>query len=103
MSDWEETLWAELKALPETEQILVTGDWITRFQQDIVPALARWRRETVLKVLNGEGMDATRLAEQIGSRRSTITRLAEEGRAQRREEVIREAAEYAGRVGNLNP
>lgn len=87
-------MWAEIKALPDTEQILITGDWITRMQQEIVPALARLRRETVLKLLGSEGWDATRLAESIGSRRTTITRLAEEGRALRREENIREAVAY---------
>jgi hypothetical protein len=103
MNTWEETMWAEIKAHPETDQIGICGDWITRMQQIIVPALARLRRETVLGLLAGEGMDATRLAETIGARRTTIIRLAEEGRALRREENIREAAEYAGRVGGINP
>lgn len=92
MSAWEETMWADLEAMPETEQIVVTGEWITRMTQSVLPQLGRIRRLQVLKVLNGEGMDATRLAEIIGSRRTTITRLAEEGRAIRREDNINEAA-----------
>lgn len=103
MNTWEESLWAEIEALPDTDQILVSGDWITRMQQIIVPQLARLRRETVLRILNSEGWDATRLAESIGSRRTTITRLAEEGRALRREENIREAAEYASRASGFDP
>jgi hypothetical protein len=94
MSTWEETMWAEIEALSDTEKILAAADWITRMQQEIVPALAGLRRETVLKMLNSPEWDATRLAESIGSRRTTITRLAEEGRALRREENIREAVAY---------
>lgn len=78
-------MWAELAALPDTEQIIAAGAWITHITQTILPELGRIRRETVLTLLADPDWDATRLAESIGARRNTITRLAEEGRALRRE------------------
>jgi hypothetical protein len=89
---WEETMWGEFDNHSETDRIVFAGELIERMQQEIVPKLGQLRRETVLQVLNQDGMDATRLAELIGSRRTTIMRLAEEGRAMRREQNIREAA-----------
>jgi len=83
---WEEALWAELDALPDTQQIITAGEWITHLTQKILPELGKHRREKVLEVLAQPEMDATRLAESIGARRNTITRLAEEGRAMAREE-----------------
>lgn len=86
---WEETMWAELAALSDTDQIVTAGEWIAQMTKVILPGLAAVRREKVLQLLAEPEWDATRLAETIGSRRSTITRLAEEGRAQRREENLR--------------
>lgn len=91
MSAWEEAMWAELEAQPVPQQIVMAGELIELMQQGLVPKLGQLRREAVLRLLNEPGMDATRLAEQIGSRRTTIMRLAEEGRALRREERIRES------------
>jgi hypothetical protein len=82
---WEEALWAELDALPDTEQIIASGEWIVQITQKVLPELGRHRRAKVLEVLALPEMDATRLAETIGARRGTITRLAEEGRAAARE------------------
>lgn len=88
---WEEVMWEELDAQPEPEQIITTGVWITRMQQIVVAQLAARRRTLVLDLL-GQGWDATRIAEEIGSRRNTITRLAEEGRAALREKERNDAA-----------
>lgn len=95
---WKDQLWAELNEKDAIEQITLTGLWITDLTQEVLPRLGNERRQAVLSALATPGMDATRLAEMIGSRRSTITRLAEEGRAHRRELNIKEAAEYAARV-----
>lgn len=90
--DWEEAMWAWIDAQPDTEQIVTTGTLITHMQQEVVVQLARRRRSKVLELLaqrydDGSPVwDATRIAETIGSRRNTITRLAEEGRAARRED-----------------
>lgn len=83
---WEEALWDELATLPDTQQVITAGEWITYLTQELLPKLGRHRRQKVLEILKEDGMDATKLAELIGARRSTISRLAEEGRAVAREE-----------------
>jgi hypothetical protein len=67
------------------DQIVATGEWIVRITQELLPALGGRRREKILEVLDQADWDYTRLAESIGSRRTAIVRLAEEGRAKRRE------------------
>lgn len=79
---WEEELWAELDAMPQPQQIIAAGEIINRVSQTILPALGDRRRQVVIDLLE-QGMDATTLAETIGARRGTITRLAQEGRAGR--------------------
>ena len=88
---WEEVMWAELEAQPETEQIITCGEWITKMTQQLLPALGRKRRQVVLDILAQADWDYTRLADSIGARRTTIVRLAEEGRAQRRQELEHES------------
>lgn len=83
---WEEMMWAELEAQPDTAQIITCEEWITRMTQRLLPALGRRRRQQVLKILEQPDWDYTRLADSIGCRRSTIVRLAEEGRAAARQE-----------------
>ncbi len=85
---WEEALWQELEALPDTQQVIATGEWITHMTQVVLPALGGHRRAKVLEILAQPDMDATKLAESIGARRNTITRLAEEGRAAARESRV---------------
>jgi hypothetical protein len=88
---WEEEMWAELDAQSDTQQIITAGEWITYLTQKVLPDLGAHRRRKVLEVLAEPDMDATRLAESIGARRGTISRLAEEGRAIVREERERVA------------
>lgn len=82
---WREVMWQELDDMDDVQQIVATGKWITEITQEILTALGERRRERVLTVLDRADWDPTRLAETIGSRRTTIVRLAEEGRAKRRE------------------
>ena len=82
---WLEAMYAELDEMTEVEQITATGEWIVRITQEVLPALGARRRDKILDVLDQPDWDYTRLAEEIGSRRTAIVRLAEEGRAQRRE------------------
>lgn len=82
---WKEALWAELDEKPYEQQIMLVSQWITEITQDLLPELGRRRRQRVLDILAQDGWDATRLAETVGARRGTITRLAEEGRANRKE------------------
>lgn len=84
MSQWEETLWSELADMPLETQVVACGEWITQITREILPKLGKVRRKRILDILSQDDWDATRLAETIGSRTSTIKRLAEEGRAQAR-------------------
>jgi hypothetical protein len=82
---WLEAMYAELDEMTEVEQITATGEWIVRITQEVLPALGARRRDMLLNVLDQPDWDYTRLAESIGSRRTAIVRLAEEGRARKRE------------------
>lgn len=88
---WEEILWSELDQLPEEERVVVAGELIVYITRVLLPGLGDYRREVVLAILARPGWDATRLAETIGSRRTTVTRLAEEGRKRRRVKTADEA------------
>jgi hypothetical protein len=88
---WEEALWAELEAQSDIQQIITAAEWINHLTQKVLPDLGGHRRRKILEVLAQPEMDATRLAESIGARRTTISRLAEEGRAAAREERERVA------------
>jgi len=88
MNAWEEAMWTELGQLPPEQQIIAAGAWITQITQHVLPRLGSLRRERVVEVLLEPGWDAIRLAETIGSRPSTIQRLAEEGRRQLRERQL---------------
>ena len=90
---WEETLWDELDAQSDTDQVVNAGAWIVRITQELLPKLGQRRREKVVQILAGPDMDATKLAETIGTRRTTILRLAEEGRSLRREHNQSERSE----------
>lgn len=82
---WEDQLWTELDNLSHTDQIVATGEMINRLSTALLPALAQRRRDRVLDLLEQPEWDATKIAETIGARRGTIVRLAQEGRAARRE------------------
>jgi hypothetical protein len=84
---WEESLWAELDQMEPTRQIIATGELIAKVNQELLPALADRRRDVVCDLLGHEEWDATKLAEQVGARRGTILRLAQEGRSRHREQV----------------
>lgn len=91
---WEEAIWSELDAMAPQAQIVATGDWIVYVTQYLLTKLGNRRREAVLLALEEEDMDATKLAELIGSRPNTIRRLAEEGRSIRNDEgYVRQVAE----------
>lgn len=83
--DWEKAMWAELDAKPAVDQVSAAAVWISHITQKVLTDLATRRRDMVLQVLEQDEWDARRLAETIGSRRTTINRLAEEGRRARRE------------------
>lgn len=88
---WQEDLWSELDAMDDIGQIQAASAWIEEITHTISPELARRRRFKVEEVLLRADMDATRLAETIGTNRNTITRLRDEARAHRREAARRAA------------
>lgn len=83
--DWREALWAELDAQDPVTQIMTTAEWTAYITRELLPALGVRRREKVVEVLAQPGWDATRLAETVGGRRTTFTRLNQEGKAVMRE------------------
>lgn len=83
-NDWVQSMWSELDSMTPEERIVATGEWISMITRVVLPGLASRRREEILDVLAREGWDARRLAETIGTRTTTINRLADEGRAMRR-------------------
>lgn len=82
---WEEQLWKEIDSVPATEQIVLTGDIITKVTRILLPALGNRRRAKVVALVDS-GMTAVQVAESIGARPSTVSRLLEEGRKNRRME-----------------
>jgi hypothetical protein len=88
---WQEALWAELDAMDDLTQIRMSATWIEELTHSISPALAARRRLKIHAKLQEDGMDATTLAEMVGSRRAAIKRLDEEYRANQREQGRRVA------------
>lgn len=82
---WQDMMWAELDHLEPLAQVVACGEWITEMQQTLVPALSQRRREKILEEADRNGRDYYLIAESIGSRKATVERLANEGRAQRRD------------------
>lgn len=92
IADWEHPLWTWLEELTEEDRIVAAGGAIVHITRELLPALGAYRREMVLEVLARSDWDATKLAEVIGSRRTTVVRLAEEGRAARRRSEVRDGS-----------
>lgn len=77
---WVNELWTELEDMDPADRIKVSGDWIVYITQKLSPDLARYRRTEVVSLLKDPDWDPKKLAETIGTRYSTIDRLAKEGR-----------------------
>lgn len=84
---WQKVLWDELSQLSPDEQIIVSGTWITDISRNLLTDLGAHRRRLIAQAVREPGVDDGVLADRLGSRRSTITRLAEEGRALLRDEA----------------
>lgn len=89
---WQQHLFAELEALPAHEQFRVAGAWITQITQSLLPELGRIRRENVLELLSRDESSIATVAGELGMRRSTVSRLVDEGRSARRHAQIEERA-----------
>lgn len=90
---WAKAMWSELNAMSDVEQIQAAGKWITYMTNTLLSELGTRRRVTVVEVLARPGWDASRLAEELGSRRTAIQRLAEHGRAILRQRGVTEAGQ----------
>jgi len=78
---WTRAMWAELERLPPEQRIVACGEWISMMTRVLLPKLGLRRRTEILDMLAQPDWDARRLAETIGTRTTTINRLADEGRA----------------------
>lgn len=87
---WEETMWAELEALPEAERIVAIAENITRMSQGLLPLLGDERRLLAVRLVESKRYSIATLADSIGSRVGTVQRLVEEGRR-----LLRDRAEIA--------
>lgn len=76
---WIDEMWAEINRLPKVDQLIRTSEIITLITMQLQPALGAHRRQVVLDLL-AAGMDSQSVAELSGMRRSTVVRLAAEGR-----------------------
>lgn len=90
---WKKVLWEALDQLPPDEQFMVSGRWITEMTQQLLPALGYRRRENVVDMVELEHIPAAKVADILGLRRSTLTRLLDEGRAARKAVREREDAQ----------
>jgi len=84
---WEETLRADLNSMSADEQIITSGEWITHITRNLLTELGRHRRMVIWQELEDPDVDAGILADRLGSRRTTIERLAAEARLLRRGDV----------------
>ena len=82
---WQDALWTELEAMDPLERYTACGEWITLMQQSLVPAMARERRTALIEAVQAADMDYYLIAEQVGSRKATVERLVNEGRAMLRD------------------
>lgn len=83
-SQWQHVMLAELDAMDPLDDYTTCGEWITVMQQELVPMLAERRRLKLIEAAEANGGDYYEIAEKVGSRKATIERLVNEGRAQRR-------------------
>ena len=82
--EWQGAMLAELDAMDPLDDYTTCGEWITVMQQELVPMLAERRRGKLIEAAEANGGDYYEIAERVGSRKATIERLVNEGRAQRR-------------------
>jgi hypothetical protein len=84
--DWEQMLDDTFQALEPDKRLIHYATIIMYVTRELLPRLSDERRREVLKMLEVPGMNDTKLAEMIGSRRTAIQRLATEGRRRLREQ-----------------
>lgn len=89
---WEETLWAELEAMPDVEQLIASEEFVARIRI-VSNLLARDRRLKTMQLIRDKKYTVAQLADLTGSTNVTIRRLVDEGRRIERDDA--EVAEAA--------
>jgi hypothetical protein len=89
---WEETLWAELEAMPDVQQLIASEEFVARIRV-VSNLLARDRRLLTMRLVRDKVYTVAQLADLTGSTNVTIRRLVDEGRRIEKDEAeIAEAA-----------
>lgn len=83
---WEETLWAELEAMPEVQQLIASEEFVARIRI-VSNLLARDRRLLALRLVESKTYTVPQLADLTGSTTVTIRRLVDEGRRIQKDEA----------------
>lgn len=86
---WQDVMWDELEVMDPLERFVACGEWITTMQQTLVPQLSVKRRVDLAQACEERGNDYLQVAELVGSRKTTVERLVNEGRALLREHQAR--------------
>lgn len=76
---WEETLWAELEAMPPIQQLIASEEYVARIRI-VSNLLARDRRLMTMRLIRDKKYTVAQLADLTGSTNVTIRRLVDEGR-----------------------
>jgi hypothetical protein len=89
---WEETLWAELEAMPDVQQLIASEEFVARIRV-VSNLLARDRRLLTMRLVRDKVYTVAQMADLTGSTNVTIRRLVDEGRRIEKDEAeIAEAA-----------
>lgn len=83
---WEETLWAELEAMPDVQQLIASEEYVARIRV-VSNLLARDRRILALHLIQAKKYSVAQLADLTGSTSVTIRRLVDEGRRIEKDEA----------------
>jgi hypothetical protein len=88
MPQWQKLLWEELDAQSPEKQFLTAGEWIHTITRTVLPELGIRRRENVLTLVERDSENIATVAGQLGVRRTTISRLIDEGRSARKQAAL---------------
>lgn len=83
---WEETLWAELEAMPDVQQLIASEEFVARIRI-VSNLLARDRRLMTMRLVRDRKYTVAQLADLTGSTNVTIRRLVDEGRRIEKDEA----------------
>jgi hypothetical protein len=89
MPTWQKLLWEELDTQSADKQFVTAGEWINNITRVLLPELGIRRRENVLTLLAQDGANIATVAGELGMRRTTISRLVDEGRSSRKQASLR--------------